>query len=283
MRPRRDRAALSPNDLLPINIDVQLAALTALRAVPTLHALRVSAVGKLRDIALTQYDAIEPYAKALAYAQTAFLAASTPANALPALAARAIEIRAQLVSDATALARRKLLDARRLAHLKRGTGYLSIASDLGVLVRLLRERWSEIAGNSAIQARELDEAEQLFERLTTAYAERGSKSALLDAAADDRRRAFALLVNAYDGKEGGRGADGRSCARDGDEQPHGCTRLRGAALVVGAHRRKAPEDVLTLLVASTPGDEGKWFAAAKSARPWAASMRATVHRRPSGP
>ena len=58
--------------------------------------------------------------------------------------------------------------------------------------------WTEISSKSAIQSSELDEAEKLFEQVSRAFAERSRQSNAVGEAADDRARAFTLLVNAYD-------------------------------------------------------------------------------------
>jgi hypothetical protein len=192
------RAALAPAELMPINLDVQVALTTVLGTLPRLATLRDAIVAALPDFDIGQFDKLGTYAEALAYAQTAYLAASEPAEALPALVARAAEIRDQLLSDATALAKRGLLDAKRLAELKGGPGYLNTTSDVGVLVRMFRERWKDVVSKSAVQPAELDEAEQMFERVTLAYAERTQQSTTAAAATDDRLRAYTLLVNAYD-------------------------------------------------------------------------------------
>lgn len=193
-----DRAAVPQGDLLAVNLNVQLVTTTILGALPRLWSLRDEVIAKIPSFDIAQFDKLEVYAKALAYAQTVYLAASTPAETLPALASRAIEIRQQLLTDATALARRGLLDQKRLDDLKGDTGYLSVASDLGVLVRMLREGWTAIVSKSAIQPSELDEAEQVFERITLAYAERTRQSEATIAAAEDRQRAYTLCLNAYD-------------------------------------------------------------------------------------
>ena len=192
------RAALAPAELLPINLDVQVALTTVLGTLPRLATLRDAIVAALPEFDIGQFDKLGAYAEALAYAQTAYLAASEPAEALPTLVARAAEVRDQLLSDATALAKRGLLDAKRLAELKGGPGYLNTTSDVGVLVRMFRERWSDVVSKSAVQPAELDEAEQMFERITLAYAERTQQSNTAAAATDDRLRAYTLLVNAYD-------------------------------------------------------------------------------------
>jgi hypothetical protein len=192
------RAALEPAELWSINLDVQLAVTTVLSARPRMDSLRAAIEAQLPAFELSKFDHLETYAESLAYAQTSYLAAAEPAEALPALVARAAEVRDQLVGDATALARRGLIDARALSELKGGNGFLNVGSDVGVLVRMLRERWSDIQGKSAIQIEELDEAEQLFERITLGYAERSQQPVRAAAAADHRTRAYSLLVAAYD-------------------------------------------------------------------------------------
>lgn len=192
------RAALLPSDFVPINLDVRVVVTTVLGALPRAKALRDEIVSELPKLDIAQFDRLEAYAEALSHAHTVFLAASTPTEVLPGLAARAMTVRDQLRSDANVLARRGFVDSKRLAELKGGTGYLNVGSDIGVLVCILRERWSEIETKSAIQSFELEEAEQLHERITFAVAERTSVSTVMAAATDDRQRAFVLLVRAYD-------------------------------------------------------------------------------------
>ncbi len=193
-----DRDALAASDLLPVNLDVQLAITTVLGVMPRLDSLRAEIAATFPAEQVEPFEKAEAYARALAYAQTVYLAASTPTEALPALAERATKSRDLLLSDAKALAHRGLIDAKPLADLKGAIGYLNIASDLGVLVRILRERWTVIASKSAIQSSEIDEAEQIFEQITMAYAERSRQSTKVADAADDRQRAFTLLLKTYD-------------------------------------------------------------------------------------
>jgi hypothetical protein len=192
------RAALAEESLTTINLDVPTTVTAVIGSCARLNTLRKDIVANIPSFDVTQLDNLETYAEALSYAQTAYLAASTPGEPLPAIGERASQFREQLLSDSNALARRGLLDGKRLADLKGGTGYLNIASDVGVLVRMLRERWSEVASKSAILPAELDEAEQLSEQITIAYAERTRQSVQVTKAADDRQRAYTLLLEAYD-------------------------------------------------------------------------------------
>jgi hypothetical protein len=192
------RAALAAESIAPINLDVPTTVAAVISAYPRLKTLREEIVANLASFDIAQLDDLETYAEALGYAQTAYLAASTPGEPLPAIVDRASQLRDQLLSDSNALARRGLLDGKRLADLKGGTGYLNIASDVGVLVRMLRERWSDVTSKSAILLAELDDAEQLSEQIMFAYAERMRPSAQVTNAGDDRQRAYTLLVKAYD-------------------------------------------------------------------------------------
>ncbi len=191
------RAALSADEILIVNLDVQAAVATVLGALPNLTMLRESITSELPKFDLAQFDAIQTYAHALAEAHNAYTVAAEPTDTLPALAARATELRDVLLADTQALVRRGHIHAKRLAELKGGNGYLNAGSDVGALVKILREHWSTIESNTGIKASELDEGRDLFERITIAHGGRTQPSRTAVAADDDRRRAFTLLVNAY--------------------------------------------------------------------------------------
>ncbi len=192
------RAALPVADLNPVNLDVSHVVVTVLGALPRIQALRAEMTAALHPNLVQHVDSLEPYALALDWAHIVHAAASAPDDHLPELAARARQQREQLLSDARALAHRGLVNSAPLQRLEGGRGYLNVARDLGVLVHLLREHWSVIAGKTPIELRELDEAESLFDQITLAVAARQRTPEQIAAAADDRQRAFTLLVNAYD-------------------------------------------------------------------------------------
>ena len=192
------RAALADTALLTINLDVQIALTSVLGAVPGISTYRDAIKTSLPTVDIAEIDHLKTYAEALAVAHADYLAAAEPAEALPALLTRATQVRDQLLMDATTLASRCLIDGTRLVDLKKVPGYLSMTSDLGVLVRVLREKWSEIASKSAIQPAELEEAESLFEKITSAYGARQQQSLAVAATTQERQRAYTLLLNAYD-------------------------------------------------------------------------------------
>lgn len=192
------RAALELGELLPINLDIPTTVAAVIGALPRVKSFRETFVTVLPCFDIAAFDALESYADALAYAHIAFLAASEPTTDLRALLVRARAMRDRFVADADALAGRGKLDGRRLADLKGGTGYLAIAYDLGALICMIRERWTEISGKSAIQSSELDEAESLCEQVARAYGERTRQSVLAASHAEDRQRAYTVLLNTYD-------------------------------------------------------------------------------------
>lgn len=103
----KERAALTAEQLSPINLDVRQAHNAVLGLLPVLQSLR-HRVAKLSELDIEQFDAIETYAQALAYAHPMFLGAAPQSDELPEVASQAIALRDRLVGDATMLARRNL-------------------------------------------------------------------------------------------------------------------------------------------------------------------------------
>ncbi|MCL2776656.1 MAG: hypothetical protein FWD73_01540 [Polyangiaceae bacterium] len=193
-----DRAVLSPDELPTQNLDIKHAVNTALGVVPKLAALRRSIAQHLPTFDLVAFDKIEGLARALAYTHSVYLAVSLPPEHLSELYERAIKIRELLLSDVAALAKRGLVDGARLCDLKGTVGYLNVASDVGVLARMLRESWVDIEHKTAATTSELDAAEKLCEALTSAVDARNQQRSKISIVADDRRRAFTALAKAYD-------------------------------------------------------------------------------------
>lgn len=191
-----DRARLDAKKLVPVNLDPPMVMTTVLAQVAKLAALREDAA-KLAGFDITHFDKLIDYTYAFAQAHASFLATAERTSSLRKVMDRAVKLRATLLGDATALARRGLLNPKQLEKLKGGTGYLKVSQDLGLLVAIIRARWSEIAGKTAITAEELNEAETAWERLCEGYAQRMKPTRPADVI-DARIRAFNLVVNAYD-------------------------------------------------------------------------------------
>lgn len=190
--------AVPDSELIAINLDIPTAVTTALGALPDIRALRDRIVKELPAFDIARFDKLEGYTLAVGHAHALYLAASAPAESIPALSEAAADTREVLLSDASALAKRGMLDGQRLKELKGPVGYRNLAFDLFTLATLMREQWAKISAKTAVQLSELDQAETLADRLLTAIGEREQGPASVAATAETRQRAFALFVNSYD-------------------------------------------------------------------------------------
>jgi hypothetical protein len=196
-RTRAEIDAVSDEQLVQINVDIPSAVTTALGALPEIRAMRPRLVEELPKFDLARFDKLEQYTLAAGHAHTLYLAASMPAEAVPELAEQCMGLCGTFRTDAEALVRRKLLDGVLLKSLKGTVGYRDIAFDLFTLVQILRENWPRIQGKTALSLAELNQAEVLADRLTTAIGAREQAPAVVGSAAESRHRAFSLFMRTY--------------------------------------------------------------------------------------
>jgi hypothetical protein len=189
--------AMPKDKLLSVNLDVPTIVACALGSMSEIRKLQ-EAAATLPGMDVAHFKNVEQYALALAYAHSLHQAASTPTLPLQELSARGLELRELLLTDCTALARRGLIDGRRLKELKGHVGYKNVASDLLTLVALLREAGARVQGKTAVDARELDEGEVLADQLLTAVGEREQLPVTKEATFDNRERAYTLFLRSYD-------------------------------------------------------------------------------------
>jgi hypothetical protein len=189
--------AVPDSALVPINIDVPSALATVLGAVPKIQKLKPS-MDVLPTFNVGRFDKLQDYALALAHAHTLYLAASAPPQPIEQLVAMGTSLRQVLLADASALAARGHVSAQRLKEVRGSTGYLDLAFDLTTLAALMRETWSAVASHTAVQLAELDRAENIAEQILAAVGARRQTRGAVTASADMRRRAFSLMVGAYD-------------------------------------------------------------------------------------
>jgi hypothetical protein len=132
--------ALSPGELIPINLDIPSMVTTTLGALPEIRALREEIARNLQTFDLVAFDKMEDYALALKSANGRYLSSLVPSDELKALVEDATNVRETLVLDATALARRGILDSSQLRELRGAVGYKNLATDLEPI--LLRPRYA---------------------------------------------------------------------------------------------------------------------------------------------
>ncbi|KYF59167.1 hypothetical protein BE08_37375, partial [Sorangium cellulosum] len=190
---------LERDALLPINIDIPRAVSQALGVLPGLLTLRPLIAERLPTHDVGLVDRLETYALAAWYAHLAWLSSGGAQNGLKPLVEEAVPLRANLLGDAEALARRGLVDAGTVADIRAGNGHMDTANDLVALSALFSDRWSEIAGKTAATEEEVRRAGELGPQLLAALGvrEHGAAPGPSDAA-DKRARAYSLFVNAYD-------------------------------------------------------------------------------------
>jgi len=192
-----EMVVLVADDLTTINIDIPSAVTTVLGALPEIRALRARVVSELVLFDATIFDEIEGYVLATAHAHALYMAAITPPVPLVELNEMATKLREMLLGDASALARRGFVDAKRLTEFKGATGYRQVAFELLGLATLLREGWATIDSKTAIQLAELDQAEKLADQILNAVGMKEQTPSVTEAA-KRRQQAFSLFVKVYD-------------------------------------------------------------------------------------
>jgi hypothetical protein len=195
VRPQMD--ALEPDDLLTINLDPLAAASTALGALPRILPFRRELLG-LPGFDIKHLDNLETYALASTQTQTVFLGSSMPPERLADLVDEATRLREQLLSDATALAHRGLLNSAKLSTLKGSVGFRNVASDVLTLANMIRGNWATVSGKTGVTEVELDRAEIIGDRLINDIGVREQAPAAAPTAAVERQKAYTLFIRAYD-------------------------------------------------------------------------------------
>ncbi|APR83253.1 Hypothetical protein A7982_08602 [Minicystis rosea] len=193
-----EMAALDRSKLATINIDIPQAVAVALGVAPHLQALRAAIVAALPRHPIGFLDDLETYALAAYHAHIAWLPPEVVDDRVATLLAEAAPLRAMLLADAEALARRDWLDADAVAAIRAGQGHVDTANDLVALSALFLSRWPEIEHRTAATVDEVTRAGDLGPLVLAALGARVHGTPLSPtAAADQRRRAFTLFVRAY--------------------------------------------------------------------------------------
>ena len=143
-------------------------------------------------------ERLERSAFALNWAHGRYLAAGQPSNDLLAMVEQGVDLRDQLLADASTLARRGLIEPTSLDQVQTASGYKNLAADLTVLSSVLKDAWPRIEGKCAIQFEELERAGALGERIIEAVGVKEQGAPVTASATDMRARAFTDLVERYD-------------------------------------------------------------------------------------
>jgi len=197
-RVKADLAALKPDELVRINLDVPLAEATILGVLPELKALRDRMAKELPTFDVVEFDKLEDYVLALGFTQAALQMASLPPDDLQSLVAEATKLREQLLADARSLSLRGLFDPQKLDQLKGANGFKNVAQDLQALCFAMQDTWAQIQERAATTTEELLEASRVGTRLMRVIGVREQGPALVAAATEQRQRAFNLVLHTYE-------------------------------------------------------------------------------------
>lgn len=198
-RIEHELAELDADELAVINVDIPRAVVTALGALPALLSLRPRIVAELPSFPIASLDKLHTYALGAWYAHLLWLPSSPQSNEHKPLFEEAARLRAGLLVAAEALAHRGLLDSKHVAQIRSGQGHLDLANDLVALATLFTNNRDAIRGKTAVTRDEIERAATLGpELLIVLGAREKAPERSPEQLADQRRRAFTLLVRAYD-------------------------------------------------------------------------------------
>lgn len=190
--------AMAGDDLAVINIDIPQAVSTVLGVLPKIAVLREAIVVNLPSHPIKTFDKLGTYALAAWYAHLLTLPPASPSSPIKPLLEEAAPLRENLLGDAEALARRKLIDASVVSDIRSGQGNIDVANDLVALAALFANNWDAIQGKTAATEAEVERAGKLGPLILAALGMREQGAVVLPAeAAAKRARAFTLFVRAY--------------------------------------------------------------------------------------
>ncbi len=195
---RAELESLTPEQLVAINIDVHGAVQTALGCMPELAGHRDAIRARFGAEWVEHLDKLEVYAQAAVQAHGEFLGAQTSSAELQELSRQLVEIRDILVTDATSLVKRKVIDPQALAGLRGTVGFRNQVLDVIQLTAMFRRNWGAVREITPVKIEDLERAETLTTELTRAAGIREQGAASSTSVAEMRQRAFTLFVRTYD-------------------------------------------------------------------------------------
>jgi hypothetical protein len=184
--------------LLPVNIEIHAAVVTALGVQPELEGYREEVREWFGDEWAARIDALPTYAKAAAQAHGEFLASQNSSTEVNAVSKELIEMRELLLTDLTSLVNRKRVDAAVLSGLRGSVGFRNQVLDVVQLTAVFRRHWATVGGVTPVAMGDLERAEALAAKLTRLLGVREQGSLEATGIGEMRQRAFTKFVGTYD-------------------------------------------------------------------------------------
>lgn len=201
VRVRREIAALSAEQVRHITVNVPAALMLALGALPRMRIFRDAMAAAFTDPPLAALDKLEDYALAAYFAHARALTRDVGGASVRVLLNEAGPLRERLLASAGALVAFGLLDAKRVAAARKGSGHLDTAEALAALGLMHADVWPTIASKTPLEKAEVERAVELGGLLLAALGRRnqGTDGSGDPAEADEQlRKAFELFRRAYE-------------------------------------------------------------------------------------
>ncbi len=197
-RVKGDLAALAPEQLQQVSLDITAAFATVMGVLPEVQALRERIVKELPTFNIARFDKLGDYALALGFAQSKYLSATQPPDDLEPLAEQLSKYRELLLAEVTTLTHHGVVSSAQLANLKGANGKKNVATDVWVLSRLMLDNWEKIQGRSLSTVEDLENAANTATRVLEIIGRREQGPAVVAEASERRLRAYTQLLLAYE-------------------------------------------------------------------------------------
>jgi hypothetical protein len=161
-------AALPREEARPFTVHVPSAAMLGLGSLPKMLAFREAMIATLVAPPLEALDKLNDYALTAVRAYAYLALRDDGETRVRTLLAEASPLRERLLASAELLVTFGLLDAKKVAAIRRGTGRLDTAQDLLALARLFLGAWPSLASKTPLTRAEIERADALGDLLVTA-------------------------------------------------------------------------------------------------------------------
>jgi hypothetical protein len=197
-RVRSDIEAVPEAQLKHINLDILGTVTKTLGILPRIMALRAEIEEELKRFNLQRFDNLRNYTLALNHSHTRWRMAAAPKTEVTELAEQAEAKRDHLLADAQSLAGHGLVTQEPLTKCKTKPGYRPMASDILLLVNLIKGNWAKVENKTPVTRESLNEAATLAFELMAAVGEKDVSPPPVGEATRTRQQAYTLFREAYD-------------------------------------------------------------------------------------
>jgi hypothetical protein len=200
-RVRAEIEALPRDEVRRLTVHVPAASMLALGALPKMLAFREAMRAAFTSPPVEALDKLEDYALAAARAHARVLPHDEGETNLRVLLKEAGPLRERLLLNAESLASFGLLNAKKVAAIRRGTGHLDTAQALSALGLLYVDAWPALASKTPLERGDVERAIELGGLLLKALGQRrqgtdGSGDPI--EAEEQLGKAFELFRRAYE-------------------------------------------------------------------------------------